>query len=111
MGKIAAENSDIVILTEDDPRGPVRAQSEKLAKGAIEAGKVKGKSLFFIDDRTEAINYAMSIAQKGDVVVLMGKGHEKTIARATADEPWDELATAKTAIALAMHQAKKKANK
>lgn len=111
MGKIAAENSDIVILTEDDPRGPVRAQSEKLARGAIEAGKVEGKSLFFIDDRTEAINYAMSIAQKGDVVVLMGKGHEKTIARATADEPWDELATAKTAIALAMHQAKKKASK
>lgn len=98
MGKIAAENSDIVILTEDDPRGPVRPQSEKLAKGALAAGKKEGKNLFFIDDRTEAIELAMSKAQKGDVVVLMGKGHEKSIARATGDEPWNEAEVAREAI-------------
>lgn len=98
MGKIAAENSDIVILTEDDPRGPVRPQSEKLAKGAIEAGKKEDKDLFYIDDRTEAIEFAVKTAQKGDTVVLMGKGHEKTIARATGDEPWNEAEVAREAI-------------
>lgn len=95
MGKIAAENSDLVILTEDDPRGPVRPQSEKLAKGAIEAGKVEGKDLFFVDDRTKAIEFAFRKARKDDTVLLMGKGHEKTIARASGDEPWDEAKTAR----------------
>lgn len=98
MGKIAAENSDIVILTEDDPRGNVRAQSEKLAKGARKAGKKDNKDLLFIDDRVAAIEKAMELANKGDMVVLMGKGHEKTIARANADEPWNEALVARYAI-------------
>lgn len=98
MGEIAGRYADILILTEDDPRGPVRPQSEKLAKGARQAGLVDDKTLLFIDDRTSAIDHAMSLAKKNDVVVLLGKGHEKTIARAAGDQPWDERATALAAI-------------
>ena len=95
MGRVAAENSDIVILTEDDPRGAVRPQSEKLARGAEAAGKIREKNLFLIDDRTAAIEFACQTAKAGDTVVLMGKGHERTIARANGDEPWDEAGAAR----------------
>lgn len=102
MGEIAAKHSDIVILTEDDPRGNVRAQSEKLAKGARKAGKKDDKNLLFIDNRVAAIEKAMELANKGDMVILMGKGHEKTIARANADEPWSETLVTRYAILKAM---------
>jgi UDP-N-acetylmuramoyl-L-alanyl-D-glutamate--2,6-diaminopimelate ligase len=39
------------------------------------------------------------LAQPGDTVMLLGKGHEKTIERADGEHPWDEVAEAKAAIA------------
>jgi UDP-N-acetylmuramoyl-L-alanyl-D-glutamate--2,6-diaminopimelate ligase len=90
MGRVAAKYSDIIIITEDDPRGPVRPISEQIASGAKEAGKILDQDLFLIDDRSAAIKFAINLAEPGDMVVLMGKGHEKTIDRATGDQPWDE---------------------
>ena len=45
-----------------------------------------------------AIAAAMAAARPGDVVLLAGKGHEKTIERAGADEPWDEVTVAREAL-------------
>ena len=100
MGKIAGKYSDLIILTEEDARGPVRPQSELVAKGARQAGKTEGKDLLFIDDRAEAIETAIMKARKNDVVLLLGMGHEKAMARANGEYiPWNERQVAEQAIA------------
>jgi UDP-N-acetylmuramoyl-L-alanyl-D-glutamate--2,6-diaminopimelate ligase len=69
MGHIAVERSDVVIVTDDNPRTEAAAaiRSEVLsgAKGAKEIG-----------DRAEAIRTAVAMMQPGDVVLVAGKGHE-----------------------------------
>jgi UDP-N-acetylmuramoyl-L-alanyl-D-glutamate--2,6-diaminopimelate ligase len=69
MGRIAAEQSDVVIVTDDNPRteaaGDIRAQVLAGAPGAIEIG-----------DRAEAIRTAAAMLGPGDVVLVAGKGHE-----------------------------------
>jgi UDP-N-acetylmuramoyl-L-alanyl-D-glutamate--2,6-diaminopimelate ligase len=59
---------------------------------------VRDRDLFLVHDRTEAINFAIGRAQTGDTVLLLGKGHEKTIERANGENPWDEIATAHQAL-------------
>jgi UDP-N-acetylmuramoyl-L-alanyl-D-glutamate--2,6-diaminopimelate ligase len=51
-----------------------------------------------IADRREAIGAALAAARAGDVVVLCGKGHEKTIEYADGDVPWDEAGVAREAL-------------
>ena len=92
QGRLAGEASDIVVVTEEDDRDVDGYQiMAQIAEGAREAGKVEGKDLYTILDRTEAIKFALSQAKKGDTVILLGKGHEKTIERADGEHPWDEI--------------------
>ncbi len=80
QGKIAGLLCDIVIATEEDDRDMDGTQIlEQIASGAIEAGKVPGTDLFTILNREQAVAKAFSMAQKGDTVLLLGKGHEKSI--------------------------------
>lgn len=69
-----------------------------IAEGAENAGKTRGTDLFLVHDRTEAISFAVKRAKKGDTVILLGKGHEKTIERANGENPWDEIATTRDAL-------------
>ncbi len=81
-GEILGKNSDIVIITEDDSRDEdPREIAEMFVEGAEKAGKVREKDLFVVIDRREAIKKAVGMAKKGDVVLVLGKGHEKTILR------------------------------
>jgi len=73
MGRIGVTVSDIAVITSDNPRTE--------APCAIIADIVKGISpemgqYTVIEDRKKAIRYAMDIAQKNDIIVLAGKGHE-----------------------------------
>lgn len=80
QGEIAGQNSDIVILTEEDDRDQDGMQIiEEIAAGAIKAGKVKDKDLFFIHKREDAVQKAIDLAQKDDMVLLLGKGEETVI--------------------------------
>ncbi|MDB5161974.1 MAG: UDP-N-acetylmuramyl-tripeptide synthetase [Candidatus Saccharibacteria bacterium] len=100
QGVIAGKGSDIVIVTEEDDRD-VDGQSilKQIASGAKKSGKVEGKDLFLISDREEAIGFALAQAtQPDDVVVLLGKGHEKTIERADGVYPWNEAEVARAAL-------------
>lgn len=74
MAKIAAELSDIVILTSDNPRSedPI-AIIEEMKKGLDDAATRKTLT---IPDRREAIKKACSLAVSGDIILLAGKGHE-----------------------------------
>ena len=87
-GRILADHSDIVIITEDDSRDedPELIATEFI-KGATEHGKVLNRDLFKELDRKKAIKLALDQAQPGDLVLILGKGHEKSILR--ADGPHD----------------------
>jgi len=75
MAEVACEYSDRVILTSDNPRSedPMAILSEMQA-GVNAAAK---KKVISIADRKEAIKTAVSLAQKADIVLVAGKGHEK----------------------------------
>ena len=69
MGAVAARLSDVVIVTDDNPRGEdaakIRTEVMAGAPGAIEIG-----------GRREAIAEAIRMASQGDIILLAGKGHE-----------------------------------
>jgi UDP-N-acetylmuramoyl-L-alanyl-D-glutamate--2,6-diaminopimelate ligase len=100
QGRLAGKYADVVVVTEEDDRGEDgQAIMERIAEGAEAAGKVREKDLFLILDRTQAIEHAVREARAGDVVLTLGKGHEKTIERrAEGEEPWDEMGTVRAAI-------------
>jgi len=99
QGKLAGQYADEVVLAEEDDRGEDgMGILEEIAKGAEGAGKVRDKDLFLVHDRTEAIGFAINRAKAGDMVMLLGKGHEKTIQHGEAEEPWDEPGTARAAL-------------
>ena len=91
-GEILGKNSDIVIITEDDSRDedPEVIASE-FVKGAEKAGKVIDKDLFKELNREKAIALAIKMAKKGDLVLILGKGHEKTILRADGPHDFEDI--------------------
>ena len=95
-GAILAKYSDIVIITEDDSRDE---DPEKIAegfiKGAEKEGKVLGKDLFKELDREKAIKLAIDMAKPGDLVLILGKGHEKTILRADGPHDFEDIKVVK----------------
>ena len=73
MGEIGARLADIAIITSDNPRTEDPAAIiAMITPGAEETGK----PYEVVIDRSEAIRRAMTIAQKDDIIVLAGKGHE-----------------------------------
>lgn len=80
QGEIAGKESDIIILTEEDDRDQDGAEIIKeIAAGAEKAGKTKDKDMFFIHQREDAVQKAIDLARKGDLVLLLGKGEETVI--------------------------------
>jgi UDP-N-acetylmuramoyl-L-alanyl-D-glutamate--2,6-diaminopimelate ligase len=112
QGEIAGRYSDEVVLTEEDDRDvDGNGILKQIAAGAQKSGKIIDKDLFLILDREEAIGFALTRAkQANDTVVLLGKGHEKTIERADGTYPWNEVEIAKTALKV-LHKKSKKASK
>ena len=72
MGKIAEALSDIVIITSDNPRNE---EPEEIIND-IWVGIKNSASVIAVPDRREAIKYALSHAEKDDIILLAGKGHE-----------------------------------
>ena len=100
QGQIAAKYCDEVVLTEEENRDEPGMQIlEDIAKGAEAEGKVRDENLFLIENRAKAINFAVTrVANKDDVMVTLGKGHEKTIERGDDIFEWDEFETVRQAI-------------
>lgn len=106
MGEESGSYADTVILTEEDYRDE---NPEKIA-GEIAGGLLKkgfkesdltnktGKSFCILTNRKEAIEKALEIANPGDIIVLTGKGHEKSICRGKVEYPWDERKTVLEAL-------------
>jgi UDP-N-acetylmuramoyl-L-alanyl-D-glutamate--2,6-diaminopimelate ligase len=123
MGKISTKYSDSIILTSEDPRDePIEQIFSDILKGVknfeiVGEAEIRDSSasseqekkfemkpekkyIFKIPDRKEAIQFAIDLAKKGDVVLMTGKGHEKSINYGKGEEPWDETQVAKDAVVL-----------
>ena len=74
MGKIASENSDFIIITNDNPRSE---DPQKIADGILEgiSNDHKDRTMVILD-RYKAIEYALLKATVNDCILIAGKGHE-----------------------------------
>jgi UDP-N-acetylmuramoyl-L-alanyl-D-glutamate--2,6-diaminopimelate ligase len=96
MGAVAAKLSDLVIITSDNPRGedPMRIIDE------IKRGLSPSSTEHLIyEDRRAAILKAVEVARPGDMILLAGKGHEKSQVIGNRAEPFDDVAVARDALA------------
>jgi len=107
MGQIATKYSDFSIFTAEDPRGEnlykiLSKQKEGALKNNVSEVRfgldfnkhifnIKSKYFAVIPERHEAIAFALlKIARKGDTVVILGKGHEKSMAYKNIEHPWSD---------------------
>ena len=99
QGQVAARFCDILVLTDEDPRQEDSMSIlNMIADGAEKEGKIKDKDMFLISDRMEAIKKAFAIAQKDDIVLLLGKSHENSIIFKDRVMPYDEISQAKKTL-------------
>jgi len=110
MGEISAKYADISVITAEDPRSEdvnnILTEITKGVKkvGVKEIGKddnipSKGKYFMKIPERGEAISFAINeLAQKGDTVVICGKGHEKSMAYNGKEYPWSDHEAVRLAL-------------
>lgn len=93
MGEISGKYADVIILTEEDYRTENLGQIIKEIKSGV-----AGKKVYEIPQRQEAIDFAIKMAQKGDLVLLTGKGHEKSLCRGKQEFPWGEQEAVKKSL-------------
>lgn len=118
QGALAGKYADEIIVTEEDDRDmDGEAILNQIAEGAESAGKIRDKDLFLVHDRAEAVHTTIRRANRGDTVLLLGKGHEKDILRngpkaaelrhlpqddhnpdRVTEFAWDEIGTAHAAL-------------
>ena len=87
MGRIAAFYSDMVILTSDNPRDE---KPSDIIDDIIEGVGITKTPVYIIENRRKAIEYALQKAQKNDIILLAGKGHETYQVTSEGKKPFDE---------------------
>ncbi len=100
MGDESASHADTTIITEEDYRTEdpykiakeIAVGMEKLGWRKIEQHEyqAKKKTYTVLVDRQAAIDKALSIVKKGDIIVLTGKGHEQSLCRGKKEYPWND---------------------
>jgi UDP-N-acetylmuramoyl-L-alanyl-D-glutamate--2,6-diaminopimelate ligase len=95
LGEISSEYCDIIILTAEDPR----TEDVNAIIAQIEVGIRKGKcEVIRIPDRKEAIQAAIQMAKKDDLVLITGKSQEGSMNYGKGEEPWDEYKMVEEAL-------------
>src|SRR5690606_26557811 len=93
IGKIVTSLSDFAIFTDDNPRDERSDKIlDEIVKGAV------NNHFLTIPDRREAIQFAVRFAKKGDLVLILGKGHETTQEIGGVTFPFDDYEEAKRSI-------------
>jgi UDP-N-acetylmuramoyl-L-alanyl-D-glutamate--2,6-diaminopimelate ligase len=94
MAKISEEFSDFSIVTTDNSRG----ESPEKIISDITDGFIKKESYTVIENRSEAIEYAIKIADEEDVILIIGKGHERYNIDSEGYHSFDEREIIKKAL-------------
>jgi UDP-N-acetylmuramoyl-L-alanyl-D-glutamate--2,6-diaminopimelate ligase len=97
MGKVAGANSDLVVVTSDNPRTEDPAEIIRDIEPGVKAGLSEtGRGRYIIQpDRREAIKTALQEARDGDLVLIAGKGHEDYQVIGTTKHPFDDRVVAR----------------
>jgi UDP-N-acetylmuramoyl-L-alanyl-D-glutamate--2,6-diaminopimelate ligase len=97
MGRAAAEGSDVVVVTDDNPR----SEDPAAIRAAVVAGarRVSGPEVLEVGDRRAAIAEAVRRARPGDAVLVAGKGHETGQEVAGVVTPFDDREVLREALA------------
>ncbi len=100
MGEIASRLADLVVLTAEDPRTEnVDKIIDQIAAGCQKAGRIEGEKYFRVPDRREAIKFAVQkLAKKDDIIVICGKGHEKSMCFGKTEIPWSDQKEVRLAL-------------
>lgn len=100
MGEIAASMAEYAVVTAEDPRSePLDDIMAQITQGALGAGALEGESIWRQPDRAEALRMAVRMAEPGDVVIALGKGHEQSMCFGEMEYPWDDRQALRAAIA------------
>jgi UDP-N-acetylmuramoyl-L-alanyl-D-glutamate--2,6-diaminopimelate ligase len=101
MGQSAARLADQLIVTDDNPRSedPALIRASVL-EGARTVSSTSGCVLSEIGDRTAAISRAVDLARMGDVILVLGKGHEQGQEIKGAVAPFDDRVVLNGALEL-----------
>jgi UDP-N-acetylmuramoyl-L-alanyl-D-glutamate--2,6-diaminopimelate ligase len=91
MARAAGEGSDVVYLTSDNPRSE---DPEAILADAVPGLDGTGARYILESDRARAIRMALEAARAGDIVLLAGKGHEKTQTLKSSTVPFDDAQVA-----------------
>jgi len=91
MGRAAGRGSDLVVLTSDNPRSE---DPGIIIEQALRGVEETGTDCIVEADREQAIRRALATAKTGDIVLLAGKGHEKTQVLADRTIPFDDAEVA-----------------
>jgi len=100
MGEVAIKNADVSVFTAEDPRHEsVEKIIGEIEVGAKKAGGVKNKNYFVERDRGRAIWFAINkIANRGDTIVVCGKGHERSMNYEGVEYPWSDREAVELAL-------------
>jgi len=99
MAETSAELADLTILTAEDPRTESLDEIlEAMADGARSRGGREGETFWRVADRGEAIRFALSLAQEGDIVLACGKGHEQSMCFGAREHLWDDRTAMRAAL-------------
>jgi len=91
MGKVAAMEADIAIITNEEPYSEdPRSIIDAIVRGVRETDRVEGEQFFVIEDRREAIQYAVDLAAPGDTVVVSGMGNQTSMVWGERVLPWSD---------------------
>jgi UDP-N-acetylmuramoyl-L-alanyl-D-glutamate--2,6-diaminopimelate ligase len=100
MAEISTQLADITILTAEDPRTEaIEDILEDMVTGIKNETSVEGKTYWRVADRREAIRFGVHLAQEGDVVIALGKGHEQSMCFGETEYPWDDRIAMRAALA------------
>lgn len=90
MGKISVDLADLSVFTVEDSRRENISNIFRMMKKDLPSAENSFENYVCIPERGEAIAYALNKAQKGDVVGIFGKGHEKTLSYFGYEHPWSD---------------------
>jgi UDP-N-acetylmuramoyl-L-alanyl-D-glutamate--2,6-diaminopimelate ligase len=94
MGKASATYADVIILTEED----YRTENVETIMDEIAAGIEPGPQIYRFPNRQNAIDFAIKLAEPKDLVIITGKGHERSLARGRREYPWSDHEAVKKAL-------------
>ncbi|MFQ5945848.1 MAG: UDP-N-acetylmuramoyl-L-alanyl-D-glutamate--2,6-diaminopimelate ligase [Anaerolineae bacterium] len=99
MGSLAGRLADRIVLTAEDPRTEDLATiTDEIAQGVENEGRREKVDYWRIADRAEAIRFVIHAAEPGDLVLITGKGHERSQCIGTVEHPWSDHKAAEEAL-------------